>query len=317
MLTGYVHPLTKAPLLRDDKGNLHELHKDSVAFYSTDGSTYDFVSAGTSGEERQFFDRTYKEASARPISIEMCEEFWSREPGFRELLESLGNVSGKRILLLGNGVSLKEFYFLKMGAICVYTDLSIQAIKHIKEKFAQSEFHQVNLQDIEFHAVDACHLPFGNETFDIVYGCAFVHHIEDLQALFNEIARCLKTGGICRFLDHAYSPLWQFAKKMFLRPLQRYTHRKYGISPQDMISTQRGGYRREEVEKIKRVCGFSGMMYLKVGFFEQLLQRGTCKLGGRRLRRFKPVLRLLDRFLDKTVGLVRKHGMVLVWGFTK
>jgi len=303
--------------VRDDKGNLHELHKNSVAFRSTDGTTYDFVSAGTSGEERQFFDKTYKEASARPISIEMCEELWFREPGFGELLESLGDVSGKRILLLGNGVSLKEFYFLKMGAICVWTDLSIQAIRHIKEEFAQSEFHRVNLQDIEFHAVDACHLPFANETFDIIYGCAFVHHIENLEALFNEIARCLKPGGICRFLDHAYSPMWQFAKKTFLRPLQRYTHRKCGISPADEIATERGGYTRSEIEQIKEKFKFKEMLFLKVGFFEQLLQRGTCKLGGRYLRRFKPVLREMDRFLDKTMGLVRKHGIGLVWGFSK
>jgi SAM-dependent methyltransferase len=317
MPTGYVHPLTKTPLVRDDNGNLCELNKNSVDFYSTDGTTYDFVSAGTSGEERQFFDRTYKEASARPFSIEMCEELWSREPGFGELLESLGDISGKRILLLGNGVSLKEFYFIKMGAKCIWTDLSIHAIKHMKEKFAQSEFHRVNLQDIEFHAVDACHLPFANETFDIIYGCAFVHHIENLEALFNEIARCLKPGGICRFMDHAYSPLWQFLKKSVLKPLQIYSHRKHGISPADLVATEKGGYSRYEVEQIRGKFGFKDMLYMRMGFLEQLLQRGTCKLGGRSLRRFKPVLRAMNRFLDKTIGLVRKHGIVLVWGFTK
>jgi len=317
MPTGYIHPLTKTPLVRDDAGNLCDLNKNSVVFHSTDGTTYDFVSAGTSKEERQFFDRAYKAAFTRPISIKMCEELWSREPGFGELLESLGDVSGKRILLLGNGVSLKEFYFLKLGGICVWTDLSIQAIRHIKEKFAQSEFYQADLQDVEFHAVDACHLPFANETFDVIYGCAFVHHIEDLEGLFAEVARCLKPGGICRFLDHAYSPLWQFLKKTMLKPLQLYTHRKHGISPADEIATERGGYARSEIERIKEKFNFKEMLFLKVGFLEQLLQRGTCKLGGRFLRRFKPALRVIDRFLDKTTGLVRKHGIVLVWGFTK
>jgi len=317
MPTGYVHPLTKTPLVRDDTGSLCELNKNSVVFHSTDGTTYDFVSAGTSEEERQFFDRTYKEASARPISIEMCEELWSREPGFGELLESLGDVSGKRILLLGNGVSLKEFYFLKMGAICVWTDLSIQAIRHIKEKFAQSESHQGDLYDIEFHAVDACHLPFANETFDIIYGRAFVHHIENLNSLFLEISRCLKPDGICRFLDHAYSPLWQFFKTTMLKPLQRWAHKKHGISPADLVATERDGFRQEELEQIKKRCGFKDMVYLRIGFFEHLLQWGTCKLGGRFLRRLKPVIRVLDTICDHAVGLIQKHGIVLVWGFNK
>jgi ubiquinone/menaquinone biosynthesis C-methylase UbiE len=287
MISKYVHPLSKIPLVRNDKGHLCELNKSSVVFYCVDGTTYDFVSSGMSRDEREFFDETYKKGPANPISIKICEKLWFREPGFRELLESMGDVSGKKILLLGNGVSLKEFYFLKLGAKCVYTDLSIQAIRHIKKKFTQSEFHQVGLKDIEFHAVDACHMPFASKTFDIVYGCSFVHHIDDIEGLFNEVDRCLKPGGICRFHDHAYSPMWQFAKKTFLRPLQRYTHRKCGISPADVIATEKGGFTKSEIEQIKVKLNFKEMMFLKVGFIEQLLQRGTCKLGCRSLRMLK------------------------------
>lgn len=80
---------------------------------------------------------------------------------------------------------------------------------------------------------------------------------------------------------------------------------------------QAGGYKYEELKHIKEAFGFGEMLYLRVGFFEHLLQRGTCKLGGLHLRRLKPLLRALDGFLDRVARLVQKHGIVLVWGFTK
>ena len=314
----YVHPLTKVPLIVGEHNNLYGSQNPSQIVYKSDEGTYDFVSKEQNAQERDYYEKSYRGKTAKPLSIKDCRNLWGTgSGGFRNLYMSMGDVSGKKILLLGNGVSTKEFYFLSLGAMCVYTDLSLEAVNHVKSIFEESELRRRGLDRIEFHAVDACRMPFPDESFDIIYACAFVHHIENIDMLFSEVARCLKPGGICRFMDHAYSPLWQFLKKSVLKPLQIYSHRKHGISPADVSATRRGGYKYEELRHIKEAYEFREMLYWRMSFFEYLLQRGTCKLGGRFLRKLKPLMRALDAFLDKVANLVQKHGIVLVWGFTK
>lgn len=266
----YVHPLTKAPLIIDDCGNLRSANNSKDMVYENDNGTYDFATKeAREGEEREYYDNLYTGSSPRSISIETCEKMWKTNHVFRELLSSMEDIAGKKILLLGNGVEIKELYFLCLGARCVYTDLSVESVKYIKTMFGKSEFKRSGFDNIEFHAVDACHLPFPDESFDIIYGFAFVHHIKNLDTLFSEIGRCLKTEGICRFMDHAYSPLWQTLKDTVLKPLQRYSHRKHGISPADAVATERGGYKCEELERIKEACGFREMLYVRKTFFEK------------------------------------------------
>jgi ubiquinone/menaquinone biosynthesis C-methylase UbiE len=317
LIEKYVNPLTKAPLVRDSRGNLFERGNTRKMLYRDDEGTYDFTSKDNKSGEREYYDEHYERNSFETLSTQACRKMWQTWPGFEELLVSMGDISSRKILLLGNGVSLKELYFLHLGAECVYTDLSIEAIQHAKVTFTRSELKQCGLDRIEFHAVDACELPFPNESFDIIYGCSIVHHIETLDKLFTEVARCLKPGGICRFMDHAYSPFWQFLKTTVLKPLQIYAHGKHGISPADLVATKRGGYTREDIEQIRKTHGFKEMLYLRVAFLEQLLQRGTSKLGGRGLRKLKPLMRALDTFLDNIASLVQRHGIVLIWGFTK
>ena len=215
----YIDPISKAPLIKDDNGNLCEHGHINNIFYRNDNGIYDFVIQQDNNEERSHYDNLYLATNYRVCSDESLQKMWRKEPDFDQLLESMGDINGKKILLLGNGTSVKEFYFLYRGAKCVYTDLSIEAIKHMKATLEQSELMHESLSQIAFHVVDAYHLPFEKNSFDIIYGCSFVHHIEDIGALFSEIYRCLKPGGICRFLDHAYSPLWQGLKNTVLKPI--------------------------------------------------------------------------------------------------
>lgn len=238
----FVHPITKKRLWKGIDGNLYKEEFFRNIVYKNKEGIYDFVSQNEYGEREHFdnLNEFYKRYDHVIQSVDDFYRLWQNEVGFKELLESMGDISGKKILLLGNGTSLKELYFAWLGAKCVYTDLSLEAVKYVKDIFDQSELKQFD-QNIEFHAVDACRLPFPDESFDIIYGCVFVHHISDLDIFLSEVRRCLKTDGICRFLDPAYSPMWQFLKRTLLKPLQLYTHRKYGISPADLNATIRGG----------------------------------------------------------------------------
>ena len=89
----------------------------------------------------------------------------------------------------------------------------------MKNEFNFSEISHSGSNAIEFHAVNALHLPFPDGSFDIVYGSAFVHHLDDVDLFFSEGYRCLKKNGVCRFFDQADAPLWSVLKRTVLRPL--------------------------------------------------------------------------------------------------
>src|SRR5262249_54822335 len=68
---------------------------------------------------------------------------------------------------------------------------------------------QANLtRDFEVSSYDGVHLPFEEETFDIVYSSNALEHVEELDKLFNEMKRVLKRQGI--MLHVVPSASWRF-----------------------------------------------------------------------------------------------------------
>jgi len=53
--------------------------------------------------------------------------------------------------------------------------------------------------DVATAACDATELPFADESFDLVFGHAVLHHLPDLDRAFSEFARVLRPGGIVFF----------------------------------------------------------------------------------------------------------------------
>ena len=321
----FVDPYTKQPLLCDEKNNLYIDNGDNHIVYSDMGGTYDFVHPQSNlAKEREHYDDEYRKLGIKHLSLADIEGPWRSEllPEHRILLESMGDISNKKVLLLGNGTSFKELYFAYLGADLVFTDLSVEAVNQIKTWFEASELYDCIEGTVEFHAVDALHLPFPENTFDVIYGCAFVHHIENLVEFLSEVNRCLKPGGLCRFLDDAYSPIWQWIKCTPFRKLQRYAHRKDGISPEDERATRRGGYREEEIRKTMREAGFKDLLFIRVSFFLRLAKRGYGKLiswdehAMQRGVPFMKLAKLLDDFLAKT-KIMKKNKINLVWGSKK
>ena len=51
-----------------------------------------------------------------------------------------------------------------------------------------------------FHLMDAHSLEFEDESFDFVYGCAILHHLDYVRAL-DEVCRVLKPGGRILFVE--------------------------------------------------------------------------------------------------------------------
>jgi ubiquinone/menaquinone biosynthesis C-methylase UbiE len=53
--------------------------------------------------------------------------------------------------------------------------------------------------EVRTAAAEAETLPFGDESFDLVFGHAVLHHIPDLAGAFSEFARVLRPGGTLAF----------------------------------------------------------------------------------------------------------------------
>lgn len=90
--------------------------------------------------------------------------------------------------------------------------------------------------DVELACTDAAGLPFDDESFDIVFGHAILHHLPDLDAAFREFGRVLRPGGVVAFCGepshygdrlaelpkraaHRLSPAWRAL--MRARPAER------------------------------------------------------------------------------------------------
>ena len=110
---------------------------------------------------------------------------------------------------------------LPTGATVIATDLNAPMMEIAKAKFRAEE-------QVEFRAVDACHLPFPDHAFDVAV-CQFgVMFFADKAKSYREARRVLKAGGRYLFnvfdswrLTHA--PAWW---PSFSRPPLRSTRRR-------------------------------------------------------------------------------------------
>jgi ubiquinone/menaquinone biosynthesis C-methylase UbiE len=235
------------------------------------------------------------------------------------MLESLGSLVGKRVLLLGNGRSYIEFYFAELGAKVVFTDLSLVAARRAKTVFRSSEFWQKYRDSFEFHAVNAMHLPFPDQSFDVVYGTKFVGFLPSQKDFFLEVSRVLKPGGKCRFCDDARSPAWEAVRTKVVHPLKAMKSRS-GLAK--VRSDSKFAFEQKELQNYLQPCGFSRVVFIPEYFFLRVAQLSWARVAGwspERERFVKPLFllaRVLDDSLSKT-GFLKRNALALTWGFDK
>ena len=103
------------------------------------------------------------------------------------------------VLDLGAGTGDLSAEFRRQGAVRVIgLDISAAMLVRAEEKFGQD--------GVDWLQGDALHLPFPEESFDVV-GSAFVmRNLPDLAGSFTEMARVLKPGGRLIGLDITHPP---------------------------------------------------------------------------------------------------------------
>lgn len=110
-------------------------------------------------------------------------------------------LKNKHVLELGVGTGKTLVSILRQKPKQIYAvDFSEKAIEKSVERFGNN---------VTFVKADAKHLPFENESFDIVV-CYYVLNNslkKDRELVANEIRRVLKKGGVCLFEDFSVNDL--------------------------------------------------------------------------------------------------------------
>ncbi|MDE3069407.1 MAG: methyltransferase domain-containing protein [Acidobacteriota bacterium] len=123
------------------------------------------------------------------------------EPGREQVRAKLRRALGgepprfARALEIGAGTGYFTLNMLAEGLIerATCTDISPGMLETLAQNAAREGLK------VRTVACDAERLPFADESFDLVFGHAVLHHIPDLDRAFGEMARVLAKGGTVLF----------------------------------------------------------------------------------------------------------------------
>jgi SAM-dependent methyltransferase len=161
--------------------------------------------------ERAFHDRQARDRAARFGDLSSLyfrdADYLDHEPWIRPAFECLGDVAGKRILDYGCGHGMAGIVLARRGAILTGIDLSAGYIEEARRRAAANEVV------VDFETADAESLPFADCSFDAVWGCAILHHL-DLRRAGMELRRVLKPDGFAVFSEPwGGNPFFEFARR--------------------------------------------------------------------------------------------------------
>lgn len=121
-------------------------------------------------------------------------------------LEYLGNVTGKRVCVLGSGDNQVVFALAGMGASVTSVDISENQLQ-VAERRAREIGLRVTF--VQSDVADLCFL--ADESFDIVYtGGHVAVWVSDLKQYYQEAARILDPGGLFMVSEyHPFRRIWR------------------------------------------------------------------------------------------------------------
>ena len=98
-----------------------------------------------------------------------------------------------KVLDLGAGRGISSYAFAKAGCSVIALEPDPSPLVGAKAIQFLIDGTQLPIQVCQDYGET---LPFQDNTFDIVYGRAVLHHVRDLHKLCQEVARVLKRGGV-------------------------------------------------------------------------------------------------------------------------
>jgi SAM-dependent methyltransferase len=216
--------------------------------------------------EQRFHDAQASERARRFTDLDCLrfhdDEYLDHETWVRPAFEMLGDLRGKAVLDYGCGHGMAAVVFARRGARVTGFDISAGYVDEARRRAAANEV------DAEFRIANAEELPFRAESFDTVWGCAILHHL-NLARAGEELRRVLRPGGVAVFCEPwGDNPLLGFARQFMPYPGKDRTPDEQPLRSAD-LGPLRGLF------PDMRVHG-----YQLLGMARRLFQR-TPKSGGR------------------------------------
>lgn len=122
--------------------------------------------------------------------FENYDEFrYRKEPHILECLKNI-DFQGKRTLEIGLGQGADAEQLVRLGADWFGLDLTHESTKRVQVR--------LNLRKLKTGGItngSAVEMPFGDESFDIVFSHGVLHHIPEIKTAQKEIHRILKPNG--------------------------------------------------------------------------------------------------------------------------
>jgi SAM-dependent methyltransferase len=138
-----------------------------------------------------------KIASLRVLRPE--EDFYAylqRTATMSGVADFLGDIGGRRMLEYGCGLGEISVLLAKSGAYVSTFDLSPKSVLTCRQR---AKINHVD-QHIRLSVAAGENLPYADESFDVVFGKAILHHL-DADLGWTEISRVLKPGGKAVFVE--------------------------------------------------------------------------------------------------------------------
>lgn len=104
---------------------------------------------------------------------------------------------GMRVLEVGAAKCWGAQHLVPLGCEYVGTDL----LADPSIGLGRGAFYAARVGDFLRVQADAEHLPFGDDSFDLVYAVAALHHALDLSRMVSEMARVARRGGVVAGLN--------------------------------------------------------------------------------------------------------------------
>jgi ubiquinone/menaquinone biosynthesis C-methylase UbiE len=134
------------------------------------------------------------EAGSREFFDAIERHRYSEYAPWMPRLMEFQNFRDARLLEVGCGMGTDLLQFSRGGARCVGVDLTPRSIEITQHRF------KLYGADGTFMISDGEHLPFRDESFDVVYSNGVLHHTPDTEGAIREVHRVLRPGGIAKVM---------------------------------------------------------------------------------------------------------------------
>jgi ubiquinone/menaquinone biosynthesis C-methylase UbiE len=172
---------------------------------------------------------------------------------------------GRRALELGCGTGVFLELVAKSGADLTGLDLSPDLLARTRQRLA-------GVTNVSLDMGNAEQTPYGEGSFDAVYGSSILHHL-DLEQALCEAYRILRPGGLLAFAEpNALNP--QVAVMFHVDALKPY----FGVSPDEMA------FSRFAAARALRKAGFADIRVRPFDFVHPQVPQAVVGLVGRMSR---------------------------------